>query len=407
MKISKACFGFWALAILYLTPIKGTSAQLQSYVATSGVYAKNPPDPTLFGGDTQSLQRLFFRQIIKGQPIKRWRAEFNGFAFLQGSSEKGTLDRYLISNFDQINRSSELHRNWHESDALTELWAVDRLNMRGSVGRMQLALGRYPIDFSKTFIYRPNDLFAPFRPYQFDRNYKAGVDAITMSYPLGTFSTFRWINVAGYESQEPEGNQTRNKFSEKLSSSLFHYSDNIEDYYLAAFAGKHRQSSILGVSAEGEVAKSLGFHMDFHQLLPDDSRAAYVEAALSFDYRWSHKSIFQLEFYNHGAGYNDKNRYTELEEDPNRPVTHLSRRYAGGVFTHDYNPLTTIRTMIQKNLVDQSVLGTFYIKRSLGQASELTLIINNSNGESPVDSIVKTEYGSYPKMMSIEIGSYF
>ena len=57
--------------------------------------------------------------------------------------------------------------------------------------------------------------------------------------------------------------------------------------------------------------------------------------------------------------------------------------------------------------MDQSVLGTFYIKRSLGQASELTLIINNSNGESPVDSIVKTEYGSYPKMMSIEIGSYF
>jgi len=85
-----------------------------------------------------------------------------------------------------------------EKDTFGNLW-LDRFNLKLALPRADLIIGRQAITFGKAYFWNPLDLYLPFDPAQFDRDYKAGVDALRLDIPLGPFSGLNLIYVLGRE----------------------------------------------------------------------------------------------------------------------------------------------------------------------------------------------------------------
>jgi len=89
--------------------------------------------------------------------------------------------------------------DWSYSDDDYAHLAIDRLNARWSAQRLDVRVGRQPVNLATTFYFTPNDFFAPFAAQAFFRVYKPGVDAARADYRLDNLSTVSLISVLGYE----------------------------------------------------------------------------------------------------------------------------------------------------------------------------------------------------------------
>lgn len=382
----------------------------------SSTYVQNPPSETYFENNTQILERAFYREIIKASYSRRLKVEFNAYCLVEGFSERGTLDEYLPSR-DIHNRSLRLEKYWYQSDTIDGIIALDRLNIRAAIKRLQITLGRFPIDMSKTFVFRPNDLFAPFKAYQFDRDYKSGVDALQILYPIGYLGALRWISVAGYKEREKEDifstdREKENQFDSKKASSIVQYSDTFGGVYLSGLAGKYGSYNILGLGSEGEMFRSFGFHLDFRQLLGTGAnKNNYIDGVIGLDYRLFESTLLQIEGFYHGQGYKNKERYEEIGDASAREDSsgfeNIGRYYGAYMISQGLGPLMDLRFLAQNNMVDHSWLFTLFIKRSIADNVNATLIINNNKGAPPEGDLIVSEYGTYPKMLAFEIGLYF
>jgi len=58
-------------------------------------------------------------------------------------------------------------------------------------------MGRQAISLGTTYFWNPNDLLTAFSPYEFDRDYKPGVDGVKADFALGKFSGISFIYGAG------------------------------------------------------------------------------------------------------------------------------------------------------------------------------------------------------------------
>ncbi len=65
---------------------------------------------------------------------------------------------------------------------------VDRLAASRDFGRVGVTVGRFPISYSVTSLFAPNDFFAPFSATNVNRVFKPGVDAVRVKLGLGPLS---------------------------------------------------------------------------------------------------------------------------------------------------------------------------------------------------------------------------
>lgn len=72
---------------------------------------------------------------------------------------------------------------------------LDRLFFSYSFSVLDLTIGRQPISMGIGRVFRPNDVLAPFSPYEFDTEQRRGVDAIKIEIPLGDVSELMLIGA--------------------------------------------------------------------------------------------------------------------------------------------------------------------------------------------------------------------
>lgn len=395
---------------LYASSVQGF--ERQGIIRSGSSFAENPSDPDLFEEDSQVMNRLLVREIWNVPVGPRCRMEINTYLLGEGSSSKGSLTQYLLSSTNEQNRNSKLEHRWHNSDTIDGYLTFDRFNFRGRIGEMAFSIGRFPIDLSKTFVFRPNDFFAPFRPHEFNRNMKAGVDGLQFIYPFGSLGTIRWINVAGYESDVPLSRvmtdaDSENRFSEEESSSIFYLSNNIGKVELAGFVGRYGEYDLAGITVEGEISQSLGLHVDAHQRNHRNSYFKGSEIAIGVDYRLNYDSLLLFEGFHHGTGYASVEEYKRIEDDPFRPLYHIGKNYLSVGLKRELTPITDLRLQMQRNLTDSSNLINAWVKHSVADNSELEVSWTYGQGEKPLGGVVRSEYGTYPKLLGFEFNYYF
>ena len=296
--------------------------------------------------------------------------------------------------------------DWSYSDDDYVHLAIDRVNARWSAQRLDVRVGRQPVNLATTFYFTPNDFFAPFAAQAFFRVYKPGVDAARADYRLDNLSTASLISVLGYEPDAEAETGWSGRPDADRTSYLGRLAGVVHDVELALLVGRVRRTDILGASLQGEWFDWLGVRAEGHIAAPrEHDENNYTELSVGFEHRWPSSLELRLEYFHHGSGADDEDDYQlALRADAGG---YLARRYLALGTGYEFTPLLRGEALVIANLVDDSRLLSLYAVYSLADEAELALNVGLPFGDQPEGLSVRSEFGLFPRAGTLELRLYF
>jgi hypothetical protein len=311
-----------------------------------------------------------------------------------------------ISTSLDVERSAALEKSY-SNDTYTHL-AVDRLNAHWSQDRLDLTVGRQPINLATTFYFTPNDFFAPFAAQTFYRVYKPGVDAARVDVRLADLSQFSLMSVLGYKrdsesdtgwSDEPETD--RISYLARLST-VFH------DFDWVFLGGVVRDTNIIGGALQGEVFQWLGIRAEGHWADPDEPQEdPYSLFSVGFEHRWENSLNIRWEQFHNGQGTDSVSDYGRSYFASQNQKAYLAKDYTALGLGYEFTPLFNGEFLIINNWVDDSYLFSANAVYSLSDEAELAVNVTTPFGEKPNGPEIRSEFGLYPTSVNLEVRWYF
>lgn len=126
-----------------------------------------------------------------------WTVHYEHFGVID-SAGGTTSGLFAGGHSTDTQRLSLLPLDWTVKKANSLLWRheLDRLSLRFSLPAADIVIGRQAISWGVGRIWTPADLFVAFSPVEIDREFKPGVDAVSVKWPLGSFSQFEAVYAA-------------------------------------------------------------------------------------------------------------------------------------------------------------------------------------------------------------------
>lgn len=398
------------LGMLTSTAVLGASVDSESSVRATSFFADNPADESLYGHRADSGQQLFLRQATNFN-LGPLQLETNVYNFGSGSSNKVSIISLLFSSSDERNRSSYLERHYHNTEGADGYLSVDRLALHLTFNRFRLSAGRFPLDLSVMTIFRPNDLFSPFRGQTLYRKYKPGVDSAEMEIALGQLTQLSVMGVRGYSSatglSRIGGADEANRFDYEQSSIIGRFATNLLGFQWVMLGGRHRQYELMGGAIQGEFGDHLGIRMEGHHKESSFLEQASDEFNVGIETRIGDSFVATAEWFSHTFGYAKPEDYMRIGEDKDPPRYYLGREYGALGFTFDLTSLTSFRLLSLANFTDSSFLFVSRLSTSLSEEADFSIGTTNTQGKAPIDGTLRSEYGSYPNVLSVETNIYW
>ena len=317
------------------------------------------------------------------------------------------------------------YRAWDDTwtsrpdDHTTSSLGLDRFCLKIALDRADITVGRQAVTFGKAYFWNPLDVFLPFDPSQFDRDYKPGVDAVRLDVPLGNFSGFTLIGVLGREVGSDgvyvdDGGAWDASWAG--SAVLARVFTNYNGWDLVAQGGKIHGGYQVGGGLVGEI-KGVGIRAEAAWFLADDDSAAddrrigdHLTAVAGLGYRF--ENSLELEFeclYNGGGETGDLDRVLTFYQ--NGDILHLGRWLWGLTVSYEITPLIVGRLAAINSLTDGSTRIQPSLVWSLSDNSELVLGAAVNFGQGPRtngdDAGIATEFGAQPDYLFGEYKIYF
>ncbi len=153
---------------------------------------------------------------------------------------------------------------------------MDRLYLKYSVGKWDFQLGRQRINWGRTLVWNPNDIFNTYSYFDFDYVEKPGSDAVRIQYYTGAASS---IELAGSVNYEERGTLALRWILNKWN------------YDFQFLAGEMQQRDyIFGFGWAGAI-KNIAFRGEASWFQPidasDTTRSAGISATFSLDYTFA------------------------------------------------------------------------------------------------------------------------
>jgi hypothetical protein len=236
--------------------------------------------------------------------------------------------------------------------------------------------------------------------------YKPGVDAVRAEVRLGNLSQLSLISVLGYKpdshsdtgwSSDPDGHR---------ASYVGRISTTFRDFEWALLGGVVREADVIGGSLQGELFQWLGVRAEGHVADPDDSQRN-SELSFGIEHSWENSLDLRLEQFYHGKGAVSVSDYNITSTAAQGESIYLGRNYTALGVGYEFTPLVNAEMLAIANLTDHSYLLSFNAVYSLSDESELAVNLSMPIGKKPEDSEIKSEFGSYPYSVNIEVRCYF
>jgi len=273
-------------------------------------------EPFFDDRNTDRTSQNVLRLIAAGRPTEQLHYEVHGVQSYTYSTSRRETGSSLFgtSGTDTRYRSLDATWDWYESSkSLASLW-LDRFNLKAALAKADITVGRQPITFGKAYFWNPLDIFLPFDPRQFDRDYKAGVDALRMDIPLGSFTGINLISVAGREldysgNYVDDGTLNASWYGSALLARTF---TTFQGWDMALQGGKVYSGYQLGGGLVGEIgpvetrAEAAYFWAQDSEPLPFPLEGDLVEdsftGVLGFGHRFENTLTLEIEHFYNGAG---------------------------------------------------------------------------------------------------------
>ena len=159
---------------------------------------------------------------------------------------------------------------------------IDRAYMDWYQGKWQIVVGKQRINWSKSYVWNPNDIFNAYSFFDFDYEERRGTDAVLVKYNFGTTSS---LEAASNIEQDID----RTTIAAKYNLSKLGY-----DFQF--LGGKYQTDIVAGMGWAGQI-QGAGFKGEvsyFHSYQEDSSTNTLV-ANFSADYYFPSTLSFRLE----------------------------------------------------------------------------------------------------------------
>ncbi|HPI92668.1 MAG TPA: hypothetical protein PLT09_12910 [Deltaproteobacteria bacterium] len=329
--------------------------------------------------------------------------------------------------------------NWVDDHDVRVFFTADRLNVKHTFSSVDLTLGRQAVNFSQAYFWNPLDVFVPFDPSAFDRDYKAGVDALRMDINLGSFSSLTVVGAPGRKLDIGYGSEGAEVRAEGFGDDLWYasalmarYRTTLSDWDISLQSGKVYGGYQAGAGCSGEAgplglrgeAAYFSARGESTAVIPDagypgglrpvDLVEDHFSLVLGADHRFDSSLYLNIEYFFNGAA-DDGDLAKGVLRTAIGETLSLSEHLAGIQVSYEFHPLMTGQASWIFSLSDASSLISPTMIFSVADEADFIAGAMVSYGEGPEkqgagESAViepKSEFGTYPDVVFMEFKFYF
>lgn len=178
---------------------------------------------------------------------------------------------------------------------------IDRLFLEVNYEKINITLGRQRINWGRTFVWNPNDIFNTYSFFDVDYPERPGSDALRIQYYTGFASSIEAVVKIDHNDKITAAGIVR---------------FNIGSYDFQIIHGILEERDLLaGAGWEGNI-KNIGFRSEFTYFHPHENwkdTTGVLLASMSFDYTFSNSMIIQVEgLYNYSETGLELTDFTSL-----------------------------------------------------------------------------------------------
>jgi hypothetical protein len=305
-------------------------------------------------------------------------------------------------------RLAPLSSTWLKSgDVTARLWC-DRAWLKYRLPGFDVTLGRQPVSFGKARFWNPLDVFLPFDPRQFDREYKLGVDALRVDVPLGSVSGLSLVATPGRV--DPGNVYHRSWYG---SAVLGRGYTNLGGWDLTAQAGKVYGGYQVGggfagtlgpVELRGEAAEFQAIHDPAEPTPVGDHLLGVFGVGRLFDSSLN----LQAEYLFNGAASDHLD--VAVRRVAAGRALQMSRNVVAGLVAYDLMPVLNGSVATLVSLSDGSCAFLPGFRYSVSDESDLLAGALLGMGRRPRPGppvSLRSEFGSYPDFYYLMYRVYF
>ncbi len=184
--------------------------------------------------------------------------------------------------------------NWNIIDVQSVILntTFDRLFLQYETGKFSATIGRQRINWGKTFVWNPNDLFNAYSFFDFDYPEKPGSDAVRFQYYTGVASSLEL--AANIKSIKNQMGTDENKYT---LAALWRFNKWEYDFQILAAYFENSELT-LGGGWSGSI-KNLDFKAEFSYLRPVDNMSdtsGQFISSVYLGYMFANSLNLQFEF---------------------------------------------------------------------------------------------------------------
>lgn len=406
-----------------------SSLQLGGSVRTLGAAVQGRSSTSATAPDLGGFSQTLLRMTADARPSQRVAFEFHivqsyTYASPATGLAAGTTAGFGLTVGDTRYRAFDATTDWFQRPTqAASLW-VDRLNVKLTLPKADITIGRQAITFGKAYFWNPLDEFLPFDARQIDRDYKAGVDAVRIDIPRGQFSGVSLVAAFGRE-LTPAGTY---RYGDQAfaaswygSAAIARYFTTVHGWDAAGQVGKVYGGYEVGGGATGEIAHvevrgeaaytwampSLQLPFPLSGSLIND----HFEAVAGVGKRFENTLWIELEHFHNGAG-DPQNLDAALVRFASGATLNLGREITGITASYDVLPIVTGQIAALHSWSDGSSQLQPTVSYSVSDNSDLiaglTVGIGPASGRSDTSvTHLKSEFGSFPRAYFVEFKWYF
>lgn len=325
------------LLFIWVIPI-ASQAQLSDFLDISG-YLKELGQVSVDNG----FSTFHYDNILHHRLETEW--SFTSDFELNVDIRTRLLNGYTVENTPGLSRLYENDPNlvdlywvWADSDNYLFHSQIDRFHLSYFNGPLEVYAGRQRINWGKTYVWNPNDLFNNYAYLDFDYEERPGTDAVSLIYNLDFASSI----------------ETAIKLDDEFDQTVIAgmYRTNWKQYDFQFIGGHYYDKLAVGVGWAGYI-KDAGFKGEVTYFQPEDDflqEAGTITSTVGFDYMFSNSVYGQAEFLYNGGYQKQGSPLFELIQPPSADNLFIAKT---GYFLNTSYPVTPLTN------IGGGILGSF------------------------------------------------
>jgi hypothetical protein len=259
-----------------------------------------------------------------------------------------------------------------DGDRETIYHRLDRLSLALAFETGIFRIGRQALTWGNGFLFNPMDLFNPFSPTDFERDYKTGDDMLHLQLPSLTAGELQLLYVPRRDPDTADVGWDQSSLAGK-------YHISIGTSELDFMAAHHYEDGVVGLGGRGYLADA-AWRIDTTWTFTQDRSEDFLSLTANLDYSWIwwQRNFYGfIEFYSNGLGHT---RAAAALEDPwlikriQRGATFtLGKYYLDGEIQIELHPLFKILLTGIYNLEDHSGIWQPRASWDLSDSTQLIL----------------------------------